>query len=148
MTATQGKWDNGREPRAPSCLYCRGEVFNTLGKKRQFFDERKLCYSCGREGHGTNYCRSRLCFKCKLKHHSSLCDRPSLNGPIGSTVFSACNPGSEDRSLPAIIPLKIHVGDPSTKASWQPAVNQERDTELPCKYLRPARHDFAHNCER
>ena len=66
-----------------------------------------MCYNCGREGHGANYCRSRPCFKCMLKHHTSPCDRPSLNGPIDGTVFTAYNPGSEDRSLPAIIPLKI-----------------------------------------
>ena len=111
---TKGKRENGREPRGPSCLYCQGdhwgeacEVFNTVEKRRKFFHEKKLCFNCGREGHGANYCRSRPCFKCKSKHHTSLCDRPSLNGPIDGTVFTAYNPGSEDRSLPAIIPLKI-----------------------------------------
>ena len=83
------------------------EVFNSLEKRRQFFHEKKLCYNCGREGHGANYCRSRPCFKCKTKHHTSLCDRASLNRPSDGTVFTAYNPGSEDRSLPAIIPLKI-----------------------------------------
>ena len=112
---TKGKQENGREPRAPSCLHCRGdhwgkacEVFNTLGKRRQFFYERKLYYNCGRKGHGVNYCRSPPCFKCNLKHRTSLCDRPSLNGLTDGTVFTAYNPGSEDRSLPAIIPRKIH----------------------------------------
>ena len=100
---TKGKRENGHEPRAPSCLYCRGdhwgeacEVFDTLEKRRQFFREKKLCYNCGREGHGANYCRSSPCFKCKLRHHTSLCDRPSLNGPIDDTVFTAYNPGSKD----------------------------------------------------
>ena len=37
----------------------------------------------------------------------SLCDRPTLNGPIDGTVFSLYNPCSEDPSLPAIIPRKI-----------------------------------------
>ena len=85
--------ENGCEPRGPSCLYCQGdhwgeacEVFNTIEKRRQFFHEKKLCYNCGRESHGANYCRSRPCFKCKSKHHTSLCDRPSLNGPIDGTV--------------------------------------------------------------
>ena len=78
---TKGKRENGRKPRTPSCLYCQGdhwveacEVFNTLEKRRQFFHEKKLWYNCGREGHGTNYCRSRPCFNCKLKHHTNLCD--------------------------------------------------------------------------
>ena len=100
---TKGKRENGHEPRAPSCLYCRSdhwgeacEVFDTLEKRRQFFREKKLCYNCGREGHGANYCRSSPCFKCKLRHHTSLCDRSSLNGPIDDTVFTAYNPGSKD----------------------------------------------------
>ena len=111
---TKGKRENGRKPKSPSCLYCQGDhwgeackVFNTVEKRRQFFHEKKLCYNCGREGHGANYCRSHPCFKCKSKHHTSLCDRPLLNGPIDGTMFTAYNPGSEDRSLPAIILLKI-----------------------------------------
>ena len=111
---TKGKQENGHGLRVPSCLYCQGEnwgeaceVFNTVEKRRQFFHENKLCYNCGREGHGANCCRGRPCFKCKSKHHTSLCDRRSLNGPIDGTVSTAYNPGSEDRSLPAIIPLKI-----------------------------------------
>ena len=30
-----------------------------------------------------------------------------MNRPSDGTVFTACNPGSEDQSLPTIIPLKI-----------------------------------------
>ena len=66
-----------------------------------------MCYNCGREGPGANYCQSCPCFKCKSKHHTSLCDRPALNGLIDGMVFTAYNPGSEDQPLPAIIPLKI-----------------------------------------
>ena len=111
---TRGKRDAGREPKAPSCLYCQGDhwgeacgVFDTIEKRRNFFHERRLCYNCGREGHGASYCRSRPCFKCKSRHHTSLCDRHLVNGASDGTVFTAYNPGSEDRSLPAIIPLKI-----------------------------------------
>ena len=111
---TRGKRDAGREPKPPSCLYCQGDhwgeacgVFDTIEKRRNFFHERRLCYNCGREGHGASYCRSRPCFKCKSRHHTSLCDRHLVNGASDGTVFTAYNPGSEDRSLPAIIPLKI-----------------------------------------
>ncbi|KAK2547641.1 hypothetical protein P5673_032338 [Acropora cervicornis] len=40
------------------------EVLKTLEKRRQMFNEKKLCYNCGREGHGANYC---------------LCDTPSCS---------------------------------------------------------------------
>ena len=60
---TRGKRDAGHEPKAPSCLYCQGDhwgeacgVFDTIKKRRNLFHERKLCYNCGREGHGASYC--------------------------------------------------------------------------------------------
>ena len=76
---TRGKRDAGRETKAPSSLYCRGDywreaygVFDTIEKRRNFFYERRLCYNCGREGHGASHCRSHPCFKCKSRHHTSL----------------------------------------------------------------------------
>lgn len=137
---TKGKRENGLEPRAPSCLYCQGdhreeacEVFNTLEKRRQFFHEKKLCYKCGCEGHRANYCRSRPCFNCKLKHHTSLCDRPSLNGPIDGTVFTAYNPGSEDRSLPG-----SHLGAYLDTDSGRNFISKEAIKKL---NLKPKRHE-------
>ena len=82
-------------------------VFDTIEKRRNFFHERRLCYNCGREGQGASHCRSCPCFKCKSRHHTSLCDRHLVNGPSDSMMFTAYNPGSEDQSLPAIILLKI-----------------------------------------
>ena len=46
-----------------------------------YFRENGLCYNCGHEGHGANHCRSRPCFKCKSGYHTSLYDKPSVNGP-------------------------------------------------------------------
>ena len=44
---TKGRGENGREPRAPSCLYCQGdhwgearEFFNTLEKKKAILSRR------------------------------------------------------------------------------------------------------------
>ena len=42
-----------------------------------------------------------------LRHHRKKEEISFTNGPSDGTVFTAYNPGSEDRSLPAIIPLKI-----------------------------------------
>jgi len=112
----KGKRENGREPKPPSCIFCRGdhwgescEVFDTFEKRRNFFHEKKLCYNCGHEGHGANYCRSRPCFKCKAKHHTSLCDKPLVKGPSGGTVFTAYTSGSEDRSLPPSEPIWTRI---------------------------------------
>ncbi|RMX39181.1 hypothetical protein pdam_00013550 [Pocillopora damicornis] len=90
---SKGKRENVREPRAPSCLFCRGghrgescNVYNTSEKRRNLFHENGLCYNCGHEGHGANHGRSRPCFKCKSGYHTSLYDKPSVNGPTQAWV--------------------------------------------------------------
>ena len=61
---------------------------------------KKLCFNCGRPGHREKECRSRGCFKCKARHHTSLCDQHNA-------VFAGHIPTNEEKSLPAIVPLKI-----------------------------------------
>ena len=107
-------WYN-KEKGDPVCIFCEGkhwgdacEVINTIEARRQFFQEKKLCFNCGRAGHWGKQCRSRGCFKCKSKHHTSLCDKdknrpPSDNG----TVLTSYSPSVDECSLPAIIPVKI-----------------------------------------
>lgn len=79
----------------PYCLYCGGDHwgedcgdFNTLEKRRNFFREKRLCFNCGREGHRKGECRSRACFKCKARHHTSLCDRQPINEGSNDGVFT------------------------------------------------------------
>ena len=45
-------------------------------------------------------CRSRGCFKCKARHHTSLCDKQDA-------VFTGYIPTTEEKYLPPIIPLEI-----------------------------------------
>ena len=81
----------------------------SLTKRRQFFVENRLCFNCGRAGHRESKCRSRGCFKCKGKHHTSLCDKPQErnNGSDHNAMLNGYSPSSEEKSLPAIVPLKI-----------------------------------------
>ena len=44
--------------------------------------------------------RSHGCFKCKARHHTSLCDKQDA-------VFTGYIPTTEEKSLPSIIPLEI-----------------------------------------
>ena len=52
-------------------------------------------------------CKSRICFKCQSKHHTSLCEKQPVGGKRDCAVFTGYVPESDDRSLPAIVPLKI-----------------------------------------
>ena len=91
----------------PHCLFCEKdhwgeacEVVNTIAKRREFFMTKRLCFNCGRPGHREKKCRSHGCFKCKARHHTSLCDKKDA-------VFTGYIPTTEEKSLPPIIPLEI-----------------------------------------
>ena len=99
----------------PHCLFCEqnhwGEscpTYDTIAKRREFFAARRLCYNCARPGHTGKECRSRGCYKCKSKHHTSLCDRSKGSETQDpNATLSGYTPSVEEKSLPAIVPLKI-----------------------------------------
>ena len=99
----------------PHCLFCEkthwGEscpTYDTIAKRREFFAARRLCFNCARPGHTGKECRSRLCYKCKSKHHTSLCGRSKWSETQDpNATLSGYTPSVEERSLPAIVPLKI-----------------------------------------
>ena len=99
----------------PHCLFCEkthwGEscpTYDTIAKRREFFAARRLCFNCARPGHTGKECRSRLCYKCKSKHHTSLCGRSKWSETQDpNATLSGYTPSVEERSLPAIEPLKI-----------------------------------------
>ena len=102
--------------KSPVCIYCKGThwgdqctSYDSIAKRRQFFVENRLCFNCGRAGHRESKCRSRGCYKCKGKHHTSLCDKPQEDKGRESNdpMLNGYSPSSEEKSLPAIVPLKI-----------------------------------------
>ena len=53
-----------------------------------------------------NKCRGRGCYKCKTKHHTSLCDDQSLKSDATNVVTGYTSP-AEEQTLPAIVPVQI-----------------------------------------
>ena len=102
------KQSSGTTKSTPVCLYCRKdhwedrcETYKTLESRRKFLTDNRLCYNCGKGGHIGHHCRSRGCFNCKGRHHTSICDRKE------NPVLTVYAPSAEE-TLPAIIPVKIN----------------------------------------
>lgn len=66
-----------------------------------------MCFNCGRAGHRGNQCRSRACYKCESKRHTSLCDKEKPDKPHIEQVLHDCSTFVEEKSLPAIVPVKV-----------------------------------------
>ena len=108
---SNSKGEQATPPRekGPHCLYCQGShwgdscpTYNTVESRKRFIADNKLCFNCARGGHQANQCRSRGCFKCKGKHHTSICMKSQSNG-----VLNGYTPATDEKSLPAIIPVQI-----------------------------------------
>ena len=83
-------------------------MYDTLEKGRLFFSEHRLCFNCGGQGHRENKCRGRGCYKCKARHHTFLCKNEQKNKDRNNgKMLTGFLPSKEEKSLPAIIPIKI-----------------------------------------
>ena len=100
----------------PKCIFCREEHWSderkttvTQAQRKKFFVDKNLCFNCGRSGHRGNQCRSRGCFKCRSKHHASLCERNENLKPNtdGNRVLNGYSNSPEEKSLPPIVPVEI-----------------------------------------
>ena len=95
----------------PHCIFCKEShwgdacpTYDTLEKRKKFFVEGRLCFNCGKHGHRESKCHSRGCFKCKSRHHTSLCD---MKEHASSTWYTKQPQLIEEKTLPAIVPLKV-----------------------------------------
>ncbi|XP_068742455.1 uncharacterized protein [Montipora capricornis] len=115
QTDTKRKERHYFSQKDPHCLFCNQNhwgdscpTFDTIAKRREFFAAKRLCYNCARSGHTGKECRSRGCYKCKSKHHTSLCDKSKGNETQDhNATLSGYTPSGEEKSLPGIVPLKI-----------------------------------------
>ena len=106
-------WDGAQKEKEkekvkPNCIFCekdhcmgrRMRCFRHAYKTQGIFHEKCVSTAVAQVIERERECRSRGCFKCKARHHTSLCDQHN-------TVFTGYIPTTEEKSLPAIIPLKI-----------------------------------------
>ncbi len=120
---SSGKETQGRDThqghvkkQGPYCLFCKGdhwgdvcESFDSIDKRKKFFVNGRLCFNCGRSGHRENKCKSRCCFKCNARHHTSLCDRNSEQStPKPGTTYTGYTTQNEQETLPPIIPVNVN----------------------------------------
>ena len=111
----EGQWyQKSSGPPKPHCVFCANnehwsdqcKTVKRLADRKKFFAEKNLCFNCGRTGHRGNQCRSRGCLKCNAKHHTSLCDKNEDNQE-NKTSLTGFTTLTEDKSLPAIIPVNV-----------------------------------------
>ena len=71
----------------PTCSYCRGNHFadrcrvvtNVANRKKKLMKDGR-CFRCLTVGHLSSKCpNSKVCYKCKGKHHTSICERKETN---------------------------------------------------------------------
>ena len=109
-------WFSG-ERKDPVCIFCKGkhwvdawEVIKTMEARRHFFQEKELCFNCGRTGPWGKFCRSCGFYNCKSKHHTGLSNRARGNEtetPLSSNaVLNGYTPSFEEKSLPANSPFE------------------------------------------
>ena len=69
--------------------------------------ENKLRFNCSRPGHSANKCRNRGCYNCKTKDHTSVCDNSASKVNDQAELNGYTPAASEEKSLPAIISVKV-----------------------------------------
>ena len=107
-------WFSGNGKPKPKCIFCNEDHWIDECKKivtqdarRKFFVDKSLCFNCGRAGHRGSQCRSRGCFKCGSRHHTSICDKEQSEKPKMGGVLNGYSGSTASNSLPAIIPVEL-----------------------------------------
>ena len=75
--------------RSVQCVFCKSDHWRnkckscvTTEQRKRFFVENKLCFNCASPGHRGNECRSRGCFHCGVKYHTSLCTQDKSGSSV------------------------------------------------------------------
>ena len=97
-TSQQNKQSNVK------CAYCNKEEHKTnnceaikdVSERKKILSKKQLCFNCTKTGHRASDCKSRSCYNCNGRHHTSICDKtkkadektPVMCSPSsGSVIF-------------------------------------------------------------
>ena len=140
-----------KEKRKPCCIFCKGEHWNDQCKSIVTLDHRNSLFrtsfaSTVTLGYRGSECRSRGCFYCGARHHTSLCTKDGIgsrdtskeNGP----VLTGYTPVTEEPTLPAVVPVRLNgevLRAFLDTGSGRNFISREAAVKLK---LRPARHEL------
>ncbi len=79
---THGRAFNTTTSNRP-CVYCTSTahksgdctVVTSVRDRKQIISTKKLCFNCICPSHRASQCKSRGCFKCNGRHHTSICNK-------------------------------------------------------------------------
>ena len=86
-----------------ACPYCqqdhfqdRWDVVTGANTRKKMLDCQSRCFVCTKKGHHLEDCKSkRTCFRCKGRHHTSICQRDGYKTQPGSDKADAA--GKDDK---------------------------------------------------
>ncbi len=117
-----------------TCSFCRNfhlsakcTVVTDPNQRKGILKKQGRCFVCLKRGHISKECPSRIfCFKCKQRHHTSICDsRQEVNAAArNSSLNSAAQPWQQNNSNNTSQPTPRHVAQPPTAHPSTPAAAQ------------------------
>ena len=87
------------------CVYCENNSHRSVectkvvdvGERKKILSIKRRCFNCTGEKHRASECKSKIqCYKCKRKHHTSICDKAEPNPAM-------CQPNQSSVIYPVVV---------------------------------------------
>ncbi len=86
-------------------MYCENDSHRSVectkvvdvGERKKILSIKRRCFNCTGEKHRASECKSKIqCYKCKCKHHTSICDKAEPNPAM-------CQPNQSSVIYPVVV---------------------------------------------